>query len=177
MPPFRKIGEEGWVKNLQKLLTEYGIEPSQGLSEKAVEQRERELGLNFPDPLRSFLIEFGHTNLGRFCLYPLYSMALSTDIWFRDFLTSEEQEQLQDLLGIANSGSDNVLAIDPITGYCYICNHDPAGIFLEANSFDEFLQKIIIDLSWGYYGWPDPHVEELALELKLDLFGDRSTNT
>ncbi len=82
-----------------------------------------------------------------------------------------ERKQIPNLLGIANTGSDNVMAIHPTTGQCYVCSHDPAGIFLEADSFDALLQKVIIDLSWGYYGWPDTYIEALASELKHDLFG------
>ena len=94
------------------------------------------------------------------------------DIWFRDSLSPEEQKKLPNLLGIANTGSDNIVAIHQITGHCYKCCHDPAGISLESSSFDELLQKVIIDLSWGHHGWPDPYIETLANELKYDLFGN-----
>jgi hypothetical protein len=92
-------------------------------------------------------------------------------VWFRDSLSEDEQLRLGGLLGISNSGSDNYFAIDPATGKCYLCSHDPAGIFEEASSFDELILKAVIDLSWGYHGWPDPEVERLATDLKVELFG------
>lgn len=171
IPPFRVIGEDGWAGNFLNILSDYGIEPSKGIPEKALEKHERELGFQLPESLRIFLTEFGCTELDDFCLHPLSEIALIQDIWFRGFLLPEEQIQLLDLLSIAATGSDNVIAIYPTTGHCYVRSHDPAGIFLEADSFDDLLQKVIIDLSWGYYGWPDPYVEALARELKHDLFG------
>jgi hypothetical protein len=69
------------------------------------------------------------------------------------------------------SGSDNHIAIDPVSGTCYLCSHDPAGIYDEAASFDDLVRIAVIDLSWGYYGWPDPKVERLPTELKADIFG------
>jgi hypothetical protein len=172
MPPFRIIGEAGWVEALQKLLVDYGIESSKRVPEEVVEKRERELGIQIPYSLRIFLTEFGNIDFDCFCLYPLSSIKPVTNMWFRDFLALKEKNQLQGLLGIADSGSDNVVAIDPITGHCYICSYAPASIFLEAASFDDLLQKVIIDLSWGYYGWPDAYIEVLANELKRDLFGN-----
>lgn len=172
MPPFRVIGEASWAKKFLNILTDYGVEPAKGLSEEILKRHERELKFKLPDSLRIFLLEFGCIDLDDFCLYPLSEIAPIRDLWFRGFLSSEEQKQLPNLLGIADTGFDNVMAIDPTTGRCYVCSHDPAGIFLEADSFDDLLQKVIIDLSWGYYGWPDFYIETLASELKHDLFGD-----
>lgn len=172
MPPFRVIGEVGWAKKFLNILIDYGIEPPKGLPEETLKKHERELGLQLPESLRIFLIEFGCIDLDNFCLYPLSRIASVKDIWFRDFLSLEEQKRLPNLLGFADIASDNVMVIHPITGRCYVCSHDPAGIFLEADSFDDLLQKVIIDLSWGYYGWPDPYIETLARDLKHDLFGD-----
>jgi hypothetical protein len=91
MPPFRIIGEAGWVEALQKLLVDYGIESSKRVPEEVVEKRERELGIQIPYSLRIFLTEFGNIDFDCFCLYPLSSIKPVTNIWFRDFLALEEQ--------------------------------------------------------------------------------------
>jgi SMI1 / KNR4 family (SUKH-1) len=176
MPPFQAIGEPGWAERLRQVLLDYDTSLPEPAPYESIEAREQALGIRLPRALRAFYMEFGPVDFDGFELFSIDYIKPLDNVWFRDFLTNGDQARLHGLLGIADSGCDNYIAIDPVTGKCYLCSHDPAGIFEESDSFDDLIRKAVIDLSWGYYGWPDPEVERLATELRRELFGEASVS-
>ena len=121
--------------------------------------------------LYSLYTTFGPLNFDDPQLLDMHQMDLLTNVWFRNFLSADEQAHLPRLLVIAATGSDNYYALDIAIQQCYLCSHDPAGIFSWLPSFDTFIQCAVINLSWSGYGWPDPAVEQMARELIQELFG------
>jgi len=171
LPPFQTVGEPGWADRLRHVLIDYEVPLPESVPAELVTLRESELGVRLPAALREFYTTFGSVDFDGFQLYPVDALEPLTRAWFRQSLDVGQQARLSTLIAISDSGSDNYIAIDPVSGTCYLCSHDPVGISDEAASFDDLVRKAVIDLSWGYYGWPDPEVERLATELKLDLFG------
>jgi hypothetical protein len=171
LPPFEYIGASGWDTALRRVLVEYEVPLASAVTEADIERCESELGFHLPQSLRLFLMTFGAINFDSLELLPPTKIQTLEQVWFREFLNEDEQAMLPNLIGVAEAGSDDYFALDVRTNTCLHCSHDPAGLIQYLPTFDDLIKVAVIDLSWGYFGWPDEEVYEMARALKKDLYG------
>lgn len=174
LPRFTRIGDSGWETEIRSLLLAYDVPLPAPATHDALMACEHRLGAHLPEPLTHFLRTFGPVNFDDpILLAP--DQIQSLDHWgFRPSLSDGDQRHLRGKIQIAETGSDDIYGLDLTTGTCCRCVHYPAAIEDWLPSFDDFLRMALIDLSWSYYGWPDPAIERMATELKNDVFGARS---
>ena len=171
LPPFDYIGKDGWDSKLRQLLTEYTVPLPPPSTELEVQRCEARIGFPLPSSLKLFLLTFGPVDFDGLRICPPEDVKTLQNVWFRDFLAREEQLKLAGLIQVAETGSDNYYALDASDGRCCLCSHDPSGLFDWLSSFDDLIKMAVIDLSWGYYGWLDSEIEEMARHLKRELLG------
>jgi hypothetical protein len=171
LPPFTAIGEGDWAERIRKRLLDYGVPLPEPISEAGLRSREEQLGLRLPEALRSFLREIGPVDLDGIRFYRPDEIGPTNDIWFREHLRGEDRARLSDMLAIAEYASGDPIALEPGSGRCCLLSHDPPGFWNWMDSFDDLVKIGLIDLSWGYWGWPNAEVAEMAHEVKRDLFG------
>ena len=171
-PPFTAIGEGDWAEGIRKRLRDYGVPLPEPVSEAGLRSREDELGVRLPESLRSFLREIGPVDLDGIRVYRTDEIGPADSIWFSEHLRGEGRSRLPDLLAIAEYASGDPITLEPATGRCCLLSHDPPGFWNWMESFGDLVKIGLIDLSWGYWGWPDPEVAEMAQEVKWDLFGE-----
>jgi hypothetical protein len=170
-PPF-VIGEPGWREAIISVLRAYDVPLPAPVREEEIAARERALGAALPAAVRRFLMEIGPVDFDYLRLFHADEIVPLEYAWLRRMLDEPEQRRLPFLLEIAAySGSGDVVAIDRAAGRCGLCSHTPVRIKWWLRSFDDLIRVALIDLSWSYYGWPDPDVEALARALKQDLIG------
>lgn len=166
------IGEPGWQETILSVLRAYGVPLPSPASEHDLVARERALGAALPRSVRQFLLEIGPVDFDYLRIFHPQEIVPLDYAWLRTMLDESEQSLLPFLLEIADySSSGDVVTIDRITGRCYLCAHAPVRFKWWLPSFDDLIRAALIDLSWGYYGWPDPDVEALARACKVDLLG------
>lgn len=170
LPPFQRIGEPDWENNLRQLLNAYAVPLPTPIAITTIVQREQVLRLNFPPSLRLFLTTFGPIDFDGLRLLPAQEIDRLEQLWFKSSLTDHDQARLSHMIQIAETGSDNVYALDLDNQLCCLCSHDPAGFFEWLPSFDDLIRMALIDLSWSYFGWPDPEIADMATVLKSELF-------
>ena len=172
LPPFTAIGEGDWAERIRKLLIDYGVPLPEPVSEARLKSREEQLSLRLPESLRSFLKEIGPVDLDGIRICRPEEIGPANSIWFREHLREEDRARLPDVLAIAEYASGDPITLEPATGRCCLLSHDPPGFSNWMNSFDDLIKIGLIDLSWGYWGWPDPEVAEMAQQVKRSLFGE-----
>jgi len=170
LPPFNYIGEANWEAKLRQLLVDYEVPLAQPCTNREIKECEKRLGSALSQSLKLFLSAFGPMNFDGVRLLLPEEIKTAESLWLANNLCKDEQKLLPYLLQIAEAVSDNIYALELESGQCYLCSHDPAGLFNWLPSFNAFIKMAIIDLSWGYYGWPDEAIERMAEELKAELF-------
>lgn len=178
LPPFNEIGEPGWAETIRMVLQDYAVPLPEPSADKDLRELENKLGFQLPRSLCVFLTQFGPVDFGSVSLRSSTGLKTLFDdegiAWFRDWFDADQKQQLARLLAIGDYGGDaGVVSIDPLSGICYLCQHDPLGIHKLAGSFDDLIKSEIILLSCGYFGYPDPEIEAMASQLVEELFGRR----
>jgi hypothetical protein len=172
MPPFNHIGEVGWDLKLRQVLVDFEVPLPVPCSEADLLNCEGMLGMAMPQSLRLFLSTLGPVDFDGVRIFTPEEIKTAETFWFAKYFTEEDQRQLLGLIQVAEAVADNVHVIELKSGRCGLCSHDPPGLFEWLPSFDALIKSAIIDLSWSYYGWPDDEIEEMAEQLKAELFSD-----
>lgn len=173
-PPFERIGEQGWADRVRGLLDAYGVPLPAPVAADELDARRAELGVELPPALRTFLTEIGPLDPREIRILPPAEIVSLDGVWFRDHLGFFDRRRLRGLIAVGDYlGSGDFIALEPKTGRCCLCSHDPPGFSSWLPDFDSVVKVILVNLACGYYGWPDEEVSALADELKETMFGFR----
>lgn len=170
-PPFTRIGEPGWDAALRQLFDAYELPLTPPVPPHDLAAVEDRLGIHLPDAVTHFFTTFGAVDFDGIRLLDLHDITSMQSVWCAPMLSPADRARLSRLLQIAAVDSDDYYALDLDDWSVYHITHDPPGMTVLVPSFDDVIRLACIDLSWGYYGWPDEDVEAMAHELKRDLFG------
>ncbi len=170
LPPFDSIGEANWDTRLRQLLVDYEVPLPAPCGDGEIDECEKRLGFALPQSLKLFLSALGPVDFDGVRVLSPKEIRTAESFWFASYFTEDEQKQLPHLLQVAEAVADNVYALEVASGRCCLCSHDPPGLFEWLPSFDVLIKMAVIDLSWSYYGWPDEEIEDMAEELKAELF-------
>jgi hypothetical protein len=171
LPPFTIIGEPGWDTSLRQMFDDYELPPTPAVPPNEMATLEHRLGVQFPPAITRFFTTFGAVNFDGLRLLEPNDIVTMQSVWFHAMLIPADQMRLSQLVQIAEAGSDDYYALDSLDWAVYLVSHDPAGLTFLVPSFDDLIRLACIDLSCGYFGWPDEDVAVLARDLKQDLFG------
>jgi hypothetical protein len=158
LPPFDRIGEPGWSARLREWLGELEFPLEEPSSPESVVAAEARLGVPLEPGWRTFLLQFGPLSFDYTSLSRPEEIVRMDGVWFRDFLSDAQREDLWRLLQVGDTGSDNFIVYDTRERSFFECSHDPAGFLDYYPDFDALLRVCLIRLWAGYDGWDDVDV-------------------
>lgn len=170
LPPFDLIGNAGWDLALRQVLVDYEVPLPTPCCEAELADCEERIGFALPQSLRLFLLAIGPIDFDGLRIFSPQKIKTAESFWFAEYFSEIARKQLPQLLQFAEAVADNVYVMELQSGKCCLCCHDPAGLIDWLPSFDTLIKIAVIDLSWSYYGWPDDEIEEMAEELKAELY-------
>jgi len=171
IPPFEKIGEAGWDRGVRDLLQRYEVPLPTPITEGELAACEKKLGSPLPPSLHLLLKTFGPLDLDEIRFFGTDEISSVEGIWFAHALSDEDRKRLPQMIGIGEYVGDEVIVVEPDTGRCCQCVHDPPGFMNWLNCVDDLLRIALIVLCNGYYGWDDERLSDMASELCVELFG------
>jgi len=170
--PFERIGEHGWVSRAIGILRSYGVPIPSPISASAVSDAEHRLGVRFPSSYRELLTQLGLLDLDGIRFLPPHQVDWLEAFWAKPAFSPSDAESLRHLLGIVEYlESGEFIALDPTTGECLRCRHDPPGFSARLPNVDALVQYGFLSLPSGYYGWPDRRIEQLVDDELQRRFG------
>ncbi|HEX8465754.1 MAG TPA: hypothetical protein VF627_14150 [Abditibacterium sp.] len=170
MPAFNRIGDADWDTKLRQILVDYEVPLPAPCSQVELADCEKRLGFALPYSFRLFLNTMGPVDFSGIRVLAPKEVKTAEGFWFASYFSEEDRNRLSGMLEVAEAVSDNIYVVELQSSKCGLCSHDPPGFFEWLPSFDALIQVAVIDLSWGYYGWPDDEIEEMAEQLRAELF-------
>ncbi len=170
--PFRVIGEDGWVERAHAVLRTYGVPLPTTASPDEIACAEERLGARLPPAYRLLLLELGPLDFDGIAFLPVSEVAWLDDFWARASFAPEDSVRLRRTLAIVDyCGSGDVIALDPATGECALCGHDPPGFSDRLPSIDALVQYSFMSLPTSYYGWNERDLHDLVDATLRQRFG------
>ncbi len=170
--PFEQIGEPGWADRSRSLLKAYGVPLPEPVPAEALDAAEARSTLSFPAAYRTLLLELGPIDLDGYRFLPPDEIERLHDFWCREAFARDDAARLGGLVAIVDyCGSGDVIALEPSTGLCVLCGHDPPGFSNTIQSIDALVQLAFLMLPNSYYGWPDESLEQMVEREQKRRFG------
>jgi hypothetical protein len=172
--PGYEVGAVGWLQTVRALLEQYGVPPGQPVRQEELRKAELRLARALPRDWAELLFDLGPIDLDGLRFLPPADIRSAQDLWFRDHLSAGERTDLQHLVCVAETGSDNMFVYDIRSGLVRLASHDPGGIFEAIPSVSDLVRLALVGLAAGRYGWPDPDVADLVDRTRDELLEEWS---
>lgn len=172
--PFERIGENGWSDRCRSTLEDYGVDVPSPTAPEEIEEHERRLGIRFPQPYRTLLLELGPADFSEFRIFKPAETHTLEHYHAKQWFIEEDRMTLPNLLAcVEYCGTDDPFALDLSDGSVLRVCHDPPGFSMRMPSLDILLRCAFLGLASGYYGFPDRIATELVQEARRRLTGLR----
>lgn len=183
-PPFQYIGDTGWDDWLRRVLVAYDIDSEFELPQPGVEPAtaeeiarcEAEMGLVLPDNLKLFLTTLGPLRFEYLHIYSPNQIDFLSNSQININLTPEQEAQCTTIIAVAEQlmdegGLTDIFGLELASGKIYRCSNYYGGLFEYLPCFDNLIKLAAIDLSWGFFGWDDNHIQDMAEEIAKEELG------